>query len=121
MSHKRRLRVLECITLESQIARIREHYRSLTEADLDLILEIADGQKTGIWPREYSADEVELFNRHCEFMTTIPDVAHDESTRRTLAELLTTGRIDRAEILERWGPEYLPKSPKGHPVGCPEA
>ena len=84
------------------------NYRSLADVDLDLIIEIADGQTTGAWPREYTPDEVELFNRHCDFLATIPAAAHDESTRRALAELLTTGKIDRAEIVERWGPEYLP-------------
>lgn len=109
MTIKRRLKALECITLESQVARLQEHFRSLTEAELDLIIEIADGQKTGIWPREYTPAEVELFNSHCEFMSTIPDAAHDENTRRALQELLDTGKIDRAEILERWGVEFLPK------------
>lgn len=109
MTIKRRLKALECITLESQVARLGEYMRGLTGADLDLIIEIADGQKTGLFPREYTPDEVELFNRHCEFMATIPDSVHDESTRRNLAELLAKGSIDRAEILERWGPEYLPK------------
>lgn len=95
--------------LESQIAQLKQHYSSLSESDLELILEIVDGQKTGALPREYSADEVALFNSHCEFMATIPDAAHDENLRRTLAEMLESGLIDRAEILERWGAEYLPR------------
>lgn len=108
-TNKKRLACLESVLLESQIARLQEHMRSLSGADLDLIIEIADGQKVGIWLREYSPDEVEMFNQHCEFMATILDSVHDENTRRTLQELLAKGSIDRAEIIERWGPEYLPK------------
>lgn len=104
-----RLSCLESALLESQVARLQEHYRSLTEADLNLILEIADGQETGIWPREYTPDQVEMFNSHCDFLATIPPAAHDENSRRTLAEMLADGKIARAEIIERWGPEYLPK------------
>lgn len=107
-NHKR-LFCLEAALLESQIARLQEHYRSLTREDLDLILEIADGQRAGTWPREYTPAEVEKFNSHCEFLSTFPDSVHDENSRRTMAELLDTGKITRAEIIERWGPEYLPK------------
>lgn len=108
MSIKRRIKALECISLEQQVARLQAYMASLTLAELNLILEVAHAQKAGFFPREYSADEVATFERSCEFMATIPDSVHSENTRRTLAELLTAGKIDKSEIIERWGKEFVP-------------
>lgn len=109
MTVKHRIKALECRLIEAEIIRLREHMSSLPLPDLDLIIEIADSMKTGVWVREYTPAEAEIFNSHCDFMATIPDSVHDENTRQTLQELLAKGSIDRAEIIERWGPEYLPK------------
>lgn len=103
MNLKRRLDSLESTWIEAQIDKLQAHFRSLSRADLDLIIEIADGQKAGGFAREYSASEVGMFNNHCDFLAAIPAAAHEESTRRNVKELLATGKATRAEIDEILG------------------
>jgi hypothetical protein len=106
MTLRRRLCNLEAAMLEQQIARLEAHYRGLPEADLDLIIELADSQRDGLG-REFSPDEIALFERHCSFLSQFPDSVQDEHTRRDVAHMLGAGQITRSEVIELFGEKFL--------------
>jgi len=97
---KHRIKALECRLIEAEIARMTRYYQSISYDELELICAIADDLQAGAMSREYSAQEVEFFNRHVETTNGFWDVAATEWTRRRVSELLTTGKATQAEIDE---------------------
>lgn len=100
-SNRNRLTCLESALLESQITRLENYMKSLSREEIDLVIEICDGQRAGAFIREYSQAEVETFERHAEWFSQIPDSVHHENTRRIIAGLLADGKISQAEAAER--------------------
>lgn len=100
MSHKHRLKTLECTWIEAEIARIDEYYRTIGDAELDLICAITEELQAEAMSRGYTSDEVEFYNRHVDVINGFSATALMERTRRVARELVKAGQVSQAEIDE---------------------